>query len=127
MKYLLLLIALLISCTPKQIQTVHWQNYYAVGPEYSIAQNKHVIIYVGDESCEPCKLQNKVFQDPEVIEELNKDYISIKMNYQEVSGITTVPTIIFLMPNGREIFRAEQFVKKEKLLGGLKEIAKHFE
>ncbi len=93
------------------------------------AQSKPVLIDFHADWCIPCKELDKfTFSEPEVIE-MSRNFMMLKMdmttrgnpNYKNIKKkfqIIGVPTLVFLLPDGKEAkeLRITEFVKKDILL-----------
>lgn len=76
--------------------------------------------------CAPCKWMEKTtFKDNQVVDRLNSNYISIKVNIDEVHGfemknkyeIAFLPTILIINSNGKMVERIEEPVTAGQLNG----------
>lgn len=86
-----------------------------------LSKNRPVFIYIRNDYCGFCDLEDQVLNDPEVVSELNRHYISVKLN-TPVPSVRFVPTISILetKESDFEMLRVEHFVGKTWLLAMLR-------
>ena len=76
----MILLASGLLSTPAIGQTIHWKSY-AAGVREAKAQDKKIFLHFMTQWCGYCKQMNRVtFQDDEVIEYLNRYFVSIKVD-----------------------------------------------
>jgi thiol:disulfide interchange protein len=92
-------------------------------------ENKLIFIDVYTVWCGPCKLlDERIFTKSEVGSALNKDFISLKINAEEGSGIdfakeyniSSYPTLMFLNTNGFLIHQDEGYMPAADFLATMK-------
>ena len=110
MRYFIITILFLVSSLVAT--EINWAKDFKSGVKDASAKNKPVFFVFSRHSCHYCKiLDETTFQDKEVIEALNKDFISI-ISYTDEQDYTPrdlwrpgTPTLWFLNPNGEPIFQ----------------------
>ena len=122
-KKILLILFLLASSL--MAEAINWEKDFKSGIENATAQNKPVLFVFSRHSCHYCKvLEDTTFQDEEVIEILNRDFISI-VSYTDENDFTPrelwrpgTPSLLLLKPDGEPMFQpimgavdAENFLK----------------
>ncbi len=104
-------------------------------------QNKLIIISVGYAACHWCHvMEHESFEDEEVAQAMNKDYISIKVDREERPDIDQIymnavqlmtgsggwPMNVIALPDGRPVWGGTYF-KKEQWISALKQISKLYQ
>ena len=110
MKNIILVLLLLVSSM--FATEIAWEKDFNSGIENATAKNKPVLFVFSRHSCHYCKvLDETTFQDKEVIEALNKDFVSI-VSYTDENDYTPrelwrpgTPTLWFLYPDGEVMFQ----------------------
>ena len=101
------LFILLLVVSTLMADQINWEKDFKSGIENATAQDKPVLFVFSRHSCHYCKvLEETTFQDKQVIEILNRDFISI-VSYTDENDYTPrelwrpgTPTLWFLKPNG---------------------------
>lgn len=121
-KIILTVLILALSLTASEIK---WAKDFETGIKEATKVNKPILFVFSRHSCHYCKvLDETTFQDEEVIEALNKDFVSI-ISYTDENDYTPrelwrpgTPTLWFLKPDGEPLFQplvgavdAENFLK----------------
>lgn len=79
-------------------------------------QNKHLFITYEADWCLPCQIMEEtVFTNESVVSKLNTDFVSIKVNFDEVSdkewfgtyAVSSLPTLSIVDDTGKELIRQE--------------------
>ena len=92
--------------------------------EMANAEDKAIIITFGAKWCLPCKeMYKNVFPDPEVSSLLEKHFIWLKMDANDLEAISmkqiynveAYPTTLFLLPNGDEFDRYEEGISLDRM------------
>lgn len=94
-------------------------------------ENRVVLLDFSAEWCPPCKmLEEKTWPDPEVRGWLGRHVIPVKVDVDENKplaekfGIKTIPTLIFIRPDGSEVGRLGGFMPPKKFLFEAEEVLK---
>lgn len=95
-------------------------NFRALSVEQAITeaemQNKHLFITYKADWCLPCQIMEEtVFTNESVVSKLNADFVSIKVNFDEVDDlewfgtyeVASMPTLSVVDDTGRELTRHE--------------------
>ncbi len=105
---------------------MNWQTWSDELIEYSIKNDKLLIISIGYSSCHWCHvMEHESFSDKEVADIMNRDFISIKVDREERPDIDQVymnsallmtghggwPLNIIALPDGRAVFAGTYFHK----------------
>jgi len=102
-KYLALTAAFIFLTTSLAFSTeVSWNNYES-GSKLSKQSDKKMYIYFYSEKCQWCvKMENETFQNKEIADYLNKNFVPVKINVYEDQettafyGIGPIPANIFM-------------------------------
>lgn len=109
MKNFLLLFLLLGVCV--FADSVHWYSNFNKGLEAAQASKKTIVLFIEQDNCRYCDyLKSTVYQDEEVIEKLNSNFIPIKLNTQRhpiprYLLQDVAPVTWFLSRNGKPLFK----------------------
>lgn len=97
-------------------------------------QNKHLFVSYEADWCVPCQImEERVFSNETVVSKLNSDYVSVKVNYDELSDkewfgtydVSSLPTITIVNDIGKELTRHEGTMNLATFLAFLDSNAKH--
>ena len=106
------------------------ENDLAVAKQQAQNQSKLIMVDFWADWCSPCKwMDEQTFNRPEVINYLNNNYISVRVNIDNLDGlayknqydIRFLPTILILDANGKVIKKYEESMAPSKLLRVLKD------
>jgi len=105
------ILSIFLLCATLFANEITWAKEFDSGIKESKAQNKPVLFVYSRHTCKYCViLEETTFQDKQVIETLNKDFISI-ISYTDENDYTPrallssgTPTIWFLKPDGEPMF-----------------------
>ncbi|MEN4006537.1 MAG: thioredoxin family protein [Methanobacteriaceae archaeon] len=122
--------AVLGSQSQENVETqdsgINWYRDLNSAFEEAKETNKTVFVYFYTTWCTACRVfDENTLSDPEVQDKLGKDYISVKIdldkNPQLASDykIYSIPTLIFLNPDGSEIKRYMGYIDSESFLSQL--------
>lgn len=117
---------------------VHWYPWGAEAFDKARSEDKPVFLSIGYASCHWCHvMEEESFEDPQVADLLNKDFISIKVDREERPDIDAVymsvcqamtgsggwPMSVFLTPDQKPFFAATYLPKTSRYhLTGLIEL-----
>jgi len=123
-------------------QELKWYSYNE-GVKKAAKENKNILLDFYADWCRYCKIMDKeTFGDPEVLRELNKNFVAIrihtdkntgeKINFKKHSftaqqfagglGVRGLPTVVFMKSNQDIITKVPGFTKKDRFLPMLKYI-----
>ena len=92
-------------------------------------ENKLVFVDTYTEWCGPCKrLSKEVFPQKKVGDYFNPRFVSVKIDaekgegveFAKKYGVNSYPTLLFLKPNGEELYTTKGFVNAVELIGDAK-------
>ena len=125
-----LFFAFIISTFATNINDPKFVNFTDVNVEEAIAkasaEGKLVFMDFYASWCTPCKwMEQTTFSDTRVASTLNSNFISVKVNIDDVEGfqmknkyeVNYLPTILILSSEGKMVERIEQTMVAEELLG----------
>lgn len=102
-------------------QRIEWHDYQT-GMERGRFENKKVFLHFYADWCLYCKkMQQSTFQDPEVVDALNQDYISIRVNTDldpettQLYGVSPIPDSWFIFENGEPIGNRPGFISIDQM------------
>ncbi len=120
-----IIVLLLLIASSLFSAEIAWEKDFKSGIKNATAKNKPVLFVFSRHSCHYCRvLDETTFKDKEVIEALNKDFISI-ISYTDENDYTPrelwrpgTPALWFLYPDGEVMFQplmgaldAEEFLR----------------
>lgn len=92
---------------------INWEKDFFTALKSSKEQNKPILFVLSSHSCHFCKVLDKdTFQNQEVIEALNKDFISVIAYTDDGDYVPRylwrpgTPALWFLLENGEPMFQA---------------------
>jgi hypothetical protein len=106
---------------------VHWKAWNSKTLAEAASENKLIIISVGYSACHWCHvMEHESFEDNEVAEVMNRDFISIKVDREERPDVDAVymkavqlmgghggwPLNVVALPDGRPVWGGTYFPKK---------------
>jgi uncharacterized protein YyaL (SSP411 family) len=107
---------------------VHWKAWNSAALASAKSQDKLIIVSTGYSACHWCHvMEHESFENDEVAETMNRDYISIKVDREERPDIDAVymkavqimtgqggwPMNVICLPDGRPVWGGTYFPKKE--------------
>ncbi|WP_457746742.1 thioredoxin family protein [Sulfurimonas sp.] len=133
-KIILAIIMLTLSLSAAEVK---WAKDYKSGMQEALKQNKPVLFIISRDTCKYCVLlDNTTLQDDKVVQELNKNFITIRSWTNEGDYIPAVlsqntpglPGIWFLYPNGNPMYQPLLgYVKAPDFFGALKTVESEFQ
>lgn len=113
---------------------IQWKEFGFKSMFKAKVQNKFVILYIYSDNCLYCKYMNDVvYNDPSIVEIINKRFIAIKLNGEKNPEVManfveepSFPTTVFLNPAGISLASIDGSVKPEaykKVLNVILEVA----
>jgi len=134
--------ALINETSPYLLQHAHnpvnWRPWSQEALDEAVAQNKLVLVSIGYSSCHWCHvMEEETFEDEEVAEFMNANYINIKVDREERPDVDEVymtalqllkgtggwPLNVITLPNGKPLYGGT-YHTKEQWLKVLAEISK---
>lgn len=147
LKYLLLILSLIISCSHQQqykqqlpqpktnllskenikYNEITWQNFEPATLIKSKLQKKLVAIYMYSDNCYQCyRMESSTFIDSTVIDVINENFIPVKVNGEERPDIEAAlneahvyPSLILLAPDGTYIISINGYMPVKEFLTSL--------
>ncbi len=119
---------LLLANTTVKIAFI--ENDLEVAKQQARAEGKLIMVDFWADWCSPCKwMDEQTFNRPEVANYLNNNYISVRVNIDNLDGIALktqydirfLPTIMILDGNGKVVRKYEESMAPSKLLKILKD------
>jgi protein disulfide-isomerase len=91
---------------------IPWITDVSQARQLAQQHQRPVLLHFWSESCPPCReLEQRVFNQPELIRSLTANYIPVKINVTQQPRladfykIERIPTDVLVLPTGKEIFR----------------------
>ena len=137
-KQLLISIFLLIAASVLTSQTaaqtgIQWEKDLEKAKSRARAENKPLLLHFYGDACAPCQLMARdVFPNPQVIAQLNADFIAVKINASATPElmapyqVSLVPTDVFLSPTGEKVHVRKGGANVATFLGEVTTIAAKF-
>ena len=125
---LLFFVNALIANPSSEIEFI--QNDLEMAKQKAQANGKLIMVDFWADWCTPCKwMDEQTFNRPEVINYLNDNYVSVRINIDNLDGIAYktqydvrfLPTILILNADGKIVKKYEESMAPSKLLRILKE------
>lgn len=125
-----LILCLLIVTSPGSAFSdgIHWQPYDK-GLAMAKAQNKNIFLYFQADWCHYCqKMSHFTFKNLDLINYLNENFISIKVDTEKEKKVTAsysvrgLPTLWFLKNDSTKLSRIPGYVQADRLINILKYI-----
>lgn len=119
---------------------IFWKSWNDISLEEAQKQNKLIVISVGYSACHWCHvMEHESFEDSEVAELMNKDFISIKVDREERPDVDAVymkavqlmtkqggwPLNVVALPDGKPVWGGTYF-RKEQWLSVLEQLAEMY-
>ncbi len=101
-KYLLIFIFLLSTANAQYIK---WYSTYDRGHKEAVKQNKKIMLFLSDKSGESKKMFKETFVNKDLIEFLNKNYVSIHLPF----GTDKFPLELYYTLDAPSLFFATKF------------------
>jgi YHS domain-containing protein/thiol-disulfide isomerase/thioredoxin len=120
--------AVLFLCFTMEIQTVAqqeivWETNFERATTLAKSLNRPLFLHFYGDNCPPCQLmENKVFKDGQVINQMNRSFVPLKVKVAEQAqlakkySVQVIPTDLVLTPEGRIIHRRQGGIAVERFL-----------
>ena len=111
---------------------VDWQEEYDIAHAKAVKENKIFYVFIVSESCRWCrKMEETTMLDNEIIDRLNKDYISVELirgfdDYPDSLQAKMVPKHYFLTPDEKKIYAVPGYWSTEDFSSILDDVTKRF-
>lgn len=112
--------------TSRSTSSISWESDYNTALSSARDQDQMTLAYFYTDWCGYCKeMEQKTFQDPQVIDQMADKYTWLKLNAEtdpigvEVGGelgVTGYPTIVIMDYQGQEIDRLQGFIPPERFI-----------
>ena len=129
---LLLTLSLPVSAGPAYAASVDWKNSFEDALKAASAANKPVMAMFYTSWCSYCrKLDAVTFVDPAVVDE-SRGFVCLRVDLEKRRdiaygyGVSTVPSIFFLDPSGRVIWKEFGYRDPAFLSGRMAEVLRFF-
>jgi len=135
--YMFLILSITLMANDKEI---HWAKDFKSGMAQAKKENKPVLFVYSRHTCKYCVILEKTtFSDKKVIENVNKDFVSIIAYSDDNDAMPRelyrpgTPTIWFLMPSGQPMYQQDRnfpimgAVNEEYFMNLLNIVKKDFE
>lgn len=125
----------LFTAAPALAAEINWQQTYSEALAVSKNENKPIMVIFTADWCVFCKkLENQTFTNPQIIREINNNFVAVKIDKDKNGQIAKdfnvqgIPDMFFLTPFNTEsgvqtIARQLGFIEAKDLLPGLQQIA----
>lgn len=105
------------------LEQIPWVANLQQAQAMARAKNRLVLIHFWGDNCPPCdRMEQQVFNQPEVARAVGANYVPVKVNVHRTPElknhfkITSWPTDLILTPDGKEIRRAIGFRKPDQYI-----------
>lgn len=120
------------SSIDQKSSSIKWYSYDE-GVKLAKEQNKHIIVDFYTDWCPYCKLMDETYTDKQVIDEINKNFIAIKINCESNNivdyngqkiteeklanklGVNSYPTTLFFNENNNYIDGVHGLLKPNQI------------
>ena len=130
------IVAATMAFTPEKESINFFEGTFSEALKASENQNKPIFIDSYTTSCTYCKKMDKTtFKNKEVVNYLNANFITIKINMRsdegtqlkEKYGIDALPTLLFINSEGKSLVRINGFADTETFIKKAKKAKRKFE
>lgn len=102
----------------------HWASSYAKAFEKAKEQEKDVMIILSKDNCDACwYMENIVFEDDGLVEQIEKDFIPLYLDVydDDIHGLSFIgtPTFYFIKSSGETIKRLDGVFNIKELTAAL--------
>lgn len=123
-----ILLTALFLCFTMETQTVAqqeivWETGFERATALAKSLNRPLFIHFYGDNCPPCHLmENNVFKDGQVINQMNRSFVPLKVKVSEQAplakkyAVQVIPTDLILTPEGRIIHRRQGGIVVERFL-----------
>ena len=109
---------------------ISWVNDFRAASGLAAEQRRLVLLHFYNDNCEPClRLEQNVFNRPEVAEAVHQNYIAVKVHAGQNPQLAARyrvnrwPTDVFVTPVGQEVFRTISPQKPSDYVAVLHQVA----
>jgi YHS domain-containing protein/thioredoxin-related protein len=124
------LLAALLAARLHAQEQIAWVNDFQTASGLAAEQRRLVLLHFYNDNCEPClRLEQNVFNRPEVAEAVHQNYIAVKVHAGQNPQLAARyrvnrwPTDVFVTPVGQEVFRATSPQNPNEYVGVLHRVA----
>lgn len=122
----LAILAAIPFLTSRSTASISWKTDYTEALFQAQSQDQTTLAYFYTDWCGYCKeMDQKTFQDPQVIDQMANKYTWLKLNAEtdpvgvelgQELGVTGYPTIVIMDHQGQEIDRLQGFIPPERFI-----------
>lgn len=116
--------------SPAAAQQPEWSTDLGSAWREAQTSNRPLVMFVTSDHCPYChKMRSDTLADPAVARRVRQSYVGVMVDTESSSAvasrlrITSVPTTLLVLPDGRIADRVEGYVPPERLLARLNSIA----